>query len=201
MATPAMQQYGKPKTPKQHFQQIRLKLESLAEEYGLDLRPGSANGLAIEARRMQVPQRPLHHQPALVPCRAELDGIGTADPCLIVPATWPVELLPPHRHVAVGGQVKSIEPSRYLLPKCVLDAAWRSRLTWQGCLMPVLVMIKGDQKYLVRAKSWFFQCGEYCGQDIDASFTSEPNERDLNREAYSWGDDMNANLTLVLAKL
>jgi len=200
MATPAMQRYGKPKTPKQHFQQIRLNLESLAKRYGLELGANSGDSLAAEARRMQVPQRLLPHQPALVPCSAELDGIGSVDPCLIVQATWPIELLPPHRRVAVGGQVKSIGKSPFSLPKCVLDAAWRSRSTWQGCLMPLLVMIKGDQKYLVRPNSWFFRCGEYCGQDIDAAFTSEPNERDLKSELYNWGDDMNASLTVILAK-
>lgn len=200
MATPALRQHGKPKTPKQHFLHLRLDLEALAERYGLELGGPNQQALLTEARRMQVsPSLPRHPGP-VVPCRAELDGTGSADPCLIVPADWPIQLLPPHKRLAVGGQVKSIRESRFRLPPAPMETAWRSTQTWQGALMPVLVTIKGDQKYLVRANSWFFRCGEHCGQDIDTSFISEPNERDLEREAYHWGDDMSNSITVVLAR-
>lgn len=200
MATPATRQLSKPKTPKQHFLHLRLELEALADRYGLELGGLNSQSLLQKAQRMQVsPLFPRHLGP-VIPCRVELDGSGSADPCLIVPADWPIQLLPPHKRLAVGGQVRSISESRFRLPACVMETAWRSTQTWQGAPMPVLVMIKGDQKYLVRANSWFFRCGEHCGQDIDTLFMSEPNERDLKREAYHWGDDMSNSITVVLAR-
>jgi hypothetical protein len=199
MATPAMRQYGNLKTHRSHFQQVRTALEALAERYGIGLGAPHTHALAAEARCMQV--HGLSGRPSVVvPCRAELEDVGWADPCLIVPADWPIALLPPHKRLAVGGQVKSIADSRFLLPKCVLEAVWHRTQTWQGCLMPVLVTINGEQKYLVRANSWFFQCGENCGQDIDTLSTSDPNERELAREAYHWGDDMSHCTTVVLAR-
>lgn len=200
MATPAMRQYGNLKTHRSYVQQVHLTLETLAERYGIGLGAAQAETLPADARRMRIPPRQSRHQPALVPCLAELDGMGWADPCLIVPADWPIAQLPPHKRLAVGGQVKSVAESRFLLPRCVMEAAWRRTQTWQGSLMPVLVSIKGEQKYLVRANSWFFRCGEHCGQDIDTLSTTEPNERELARETYHWGDDMSSSITVILAK-
>jgi hypothetical protein len=200
MATPAMRQYGNLKTHRSHFQQVRTALEALAERYGIGLDTRHAEKFAANGLCMKVPLRQARHEAVVVPCRAELDEAGWADPCLIVPADWPIALLPPHKRLAVGGQVKSIADSRFLLPRCVLEAAWHRTQTWQGCLMPVLVTINGEQKYLVRANSWFFQCGEHCGQDIDTLSLSDPNERELAGEAYHWGDDMSHCTTVILAR-
>jgi hypothetical protein len=129
-----------------------------------------------------------------------LKDSGTADPCLVVPASWPVELLPSHKSLAVGGQVISISRSLFSLPRYIMDAAWRSTQIWQGSLMPILVMIEGDAKYLVRANTWFFRSGRYRGQDIEPSYTNEPDERDLKRGNYMWGDDMSSELTIIVAR-
>src|SRR5665213_558034 len=97
MATPAMRQYGNLKNHRSHFQQARLTLESLAERHGIGLGSRYTPMLATEARRLQVAHGPLRQRPAVVACRAELDDVGWADPCLIVPADWPIALLPPYK--------------------------------------------------------------------------------------------------------
>ena len=66
--------------------------------------------------------------------------------------------------------------------------------------MPILVMIEADAKYLVRANTWFFRSGQYRGQDIEPSYTNEPDERDLKRGNYIWGDDMSSEVTIVVAR-
>jgi hypothetical protein len=81
-----------------------------------------------------------------------------------------------------------------------MDAAWRSTQVWQGALMPVLVVIDGDEKYLVRANSWFFRLDNFRGHDIDPSYVNEPDERDLKRGAYLWSDDLSSEITLVVGK-
>jgi hypothetical protein len=182
---------------------LRYRREALAQleaKYGLDFPAVEGPDLAGEVRRLQLPQRLLNNETTVIPCRAELKDSGTADPCLVVPANWPIELLPSHKALAVGGQVTSITRSLFSLPRYIMDAAWRSTQIWQGSLMPILVMIEGDAKYLVRANTWFFRSGQYRGQDIEPSYTNEPDERDLKRGNYIWGDDMSSEVTIVVAR-
>lgn len=182
------------------MRRVRESLGQLESRYGLELGGAGGIDLTAEARRLQLPQPLLNNQTIVIPCQAELQDLGLVDPCLIVPSSWPVELLPAHKQLAVGGQVRSIARSAYSLPKYVMDAAWRSTQVWQGSLMPVLVLIDGDERYLVRANSWFFRLGNFRGQDIDPSYVNEPDERDLKRGAYLWGDDLSAEITLVVGK-
>jgi hypothetical protein len=182
---------------------LRYRREALAQleaKYGLDFPAIEGRNLAGEARRLQLPQRLLNNETTVIPCSAELRDAGIADPCLVVPASWPVELLPSHKSLAVGGQVISISRSLFSLPRYIMDAAWRSTQIWQGSLMPILVMIEADAKYLVRANTWFFRSGQYRGQDIEPSYTNEPDERDLKRGNYIWGDDMSSEVTIVVAR-
>ncbi|MFL6302930.1 MAG: hypothetical protein ACJ72H_05250 [Candidatus Sulfotelmatobacter sp.] len=189
----------KSKNREESMQQIRRTLADLEAKYGTQLGGKGTTAVTEQAKRLQLPQKLLNNQTSVIPCRAELSGVGIADPALILPASWPVELLPPHKQLAVGGQVSSIARSSYSLPPYIMDAAWRSRQVWQGSLMPIVVLVDGESNYLVRANSWFFRSGKYRGQDIDPSFTNEPVERDLKRGSYHWGDDMSNELTIVVA--
>lgn len=194
------QEHGKTSGREEYLRRVRESLGQLESRYGLELGGAGGIDLTAEARRLQLPQPLLNNQTIVIPCQAELQDLGLVDPCLIVPSSWPVELLPAHKQLAVGGQVRSIARSAYSLPKYVMDAAWRSTQVWQGSLMPVLVLIDGDERYLVRANSWFFRLGNFRGQDIDPSYVNEPDERDLKRGAYLWGDDLSAEITLVVGK-
>jgi hypothetical protein len=194
------QEHGKSKGREEHLRRLRESLSRLESKYGLELGGPGGVDLTAEARRLQLPQPLLNNQTIVIPCQAELQDLGLFDPCLIVPSSWPVELLPTHRQLAIGGQVRSIARSTYSLPKYVMDAAWRSTQVWQGALMPVLVVIDGDEKYLVRANSWFFRLDNFRGHDIDPSYVNEPDERDLKRGAYLWSDDLSSEITLVVGK-
>ncbi len=189
----------KSKTREEALQHIRHTLAELETKYGMNLGGEGTGVLTEQAKRLQLPQKLLNNQTAVIPCVAELKEFGLADPCLIVPASWPVELLPPHKQLAVGGQVTSLARSTYSLPRYIMDAAWRSTQVWMGSLMPIVVLIDGESNYLVRANSWFFRSGRFRGQDIDPSFTNEPVERDLKRGSYKWGDDMAGQMTIVVA--
>jgi hypothetical protein len=181
------------------MQQIRRTLAELEAKYGNSLGGHGTSAVTEQAKRLQLPQKLLNNHTSVIPCAAELKGVGMADPSLILPASWPVELLPPHKQLAVGGQVVSIARSSYALPPYIMDAAWRSTQVWMGSLMPIVVLIDGESNYLVRANTWFFRSGKYRGQDIDPSFTNEPVERDLKRGTYHWGDDMSGELTIIIA--
>jgi hypothetical protein len=200
MPQPGAQETGKSKGREEYLRRLRESLNRLESRYGLELGGSAGADLTAEARRLQLPQPLLNNQTIVIPCQAELRDLGLVDPCLIVPSGWPVELLPTHKQLAIGGQVRSIARSAYSLPKYVMDAAWRSTQVWQGSLMSVLVLIDGDEKYLVRANSWFFRLGAFRGHDIDPSYVSEPDERDLRRGAYLWGDDLSSEITLVVGK-
>jgi len=200
MPEPGAQEHGKNRGREEYLRRVRESLAQLQSKYGLELGGAGEIDLTPEARRLQLPQPLLNNQTIVIPCQAELKDLGLADPCLIVPSSWPVELLPTHKQLAVGGQVRSIARSTYSLPKYVMDAAWGSTQVWQGSLMPVLAVIDGDEKYLVRANSWFFRLGNFRGHDIDPSSVNEPDERDLKRGSYLWGEDLNSEITLVVGK-
>jgi hypothetical protein len=194
------QEHGKTRGREEYLRRLRESLGQLESRYGLELGGAGGIDLTAEARRLQLPQPLLNNQTIVIPCQAELQDLGLVDPCLIVPSSWPVELLPAHKQLAVGGQVRCIARSTYSLPKYVMDAAWRSTQVWQGSLMPILVLIDGDERYLVRANSWFFRLDNFRGHDIDPSYVNEPDERDLKRGAYLWGDDLSSEITLVVGK-
>jgi hypothetical protein len=199
MSIQADQDSYKSRNREESLQQIRRTLAELEAKYGIALGGQGTKTLADEAKRLQLPQKVLNNRTSVIPCAAELRDFGIADPCLILPASWPVELLPAHKKLAVGGQVASIARSSYSLPPYIMDAAWRSTQVWKGSLMPTVVLIDGESNYLVKANTWFFRCGKYRGQDIDPSFTNEPVERDLKRGTYQWGDDMSGEMTIVVA--
>ena len=57
----------------------------------------------------------------IIPCQVELKGEGRINPCLIVPNSYPVEMFPPHKRLAAGGQVESLANSEYTLPRLIVE--------------------------------------------------------------------------------
>ena len=155
--------------------------------------------LLKQAEALKLQRTVLSPGKIVVPCAAELKDVGRADPCLIVPSSLPIELLPKHRSLAVGGQLTSLGRSLYCMSPYLMDEAWRAQGFWNGQPLPLLVSIKGAYKYLVKQKSYFFKFENFVGSDIDQLSPMEPDARDMKLGRYHWGSDLTEELTLVVA--
>ena len=183
------------------IEQDRGKLAELGSRYGLLLRSPDGADLYAQAGSMKLHRKILSPPKTVIPCSAALKDIGPTDPCLIVPASLPLEVLPPHRSIAAGGQVISIGRSAFALPSFLMEEAWRPREGfWNGQPLPLLVAIHGDYRYLVRQKSCFFRYENYRGTDLDHLSPSAPDTRDLKLNRYHWGSDLREELTLIIAE-
>ncbi len=178
----------------------RTSLADLKNKYELDLRGGDGESLYQRAVDLKLPQKLLSPPKTVIPCSAELKDIGMADPCLIVPSILPVELLPAHKWIAVGGQVISLTRSPFALPPFLMEEAWRAQGFWNGQPLPIVVAIGGEYRYLVRQKSYFFRFEKFRGSDLDHLSPMEPDERDLRLGRYHWGSDLTEELTVVVAE-
>jgi hypothetical protein len=183
------------------IERTRSTLAQLQAQYGLALHGPAGESLYDQAVNLRLNRKILSPPKTVIPCMAELKDLGRADPCLIVPYSLSIELLPAHKRLAVGGQVLSINSSPFSLPPYVLDAAFRSQGYFKGELRPILVSIQDEYRYLVRANSFFFRFENYLGSDIDHSSPSEPLEPELKAGRYHWGSDLSDELTLVIADL
>jgi hypothetical protein len=180
----------------------RTAVAALKEQYGLALGEAHGENLYQQAVRLGLTRRIISGAAkTVIPCSAELKDLGSANPCLIVPASLPIELLPSHQQIAVGGQVLSLARSQFTLPAYIMDAAWRPQGAWQGAQFPILVSIRGEYRYLVRPNSYFFRSGEYVGHDLDQSSPAETSESDLKAGRNNWGDDLTSELTVVVAEI
>jgi hypothetical protein len=183
------------------IKQDREQLAELGKKYSLALRSPDGVDLYAEAGAMKLYRKILSPPKTVIPCSAALKDRGPVDPCLIVPASLPLEVLPPHQSIAVGGQVISISRSVFVLPSFLMDEAWRPREGfWNGQPLPLLVAIQGDYRYLVRPKSCFFQYGNFHGSDLDHLSPMEPDTRNLKLNRYAWGSDLSEALTVVVAE-
>jgi hypothetical protein len=183
------------------IKQDREQLAELGSKYGLALRSPDGVDLYAEAGAMKLHRKILSPPKTVIPCSATLKDRGPVDPCLIVPASLPLEVLPPHQSIMVGGQVQSINRSAFALPSFLMDEAWRPREGfWNGQPLPLLVAIHGDYRYLVRPKSYFFRYQNFRGSDLDHLSPLAPDTRDLKLNRYGWGNDMSEVLTVVVAE-
>jgi hypothetical protein len=177
----------------------RTQLAELTEKYGLSMSPAGGQPLLKQAEALRLQRTVLSPGKIVIPCAAELKGVGRADPCLIVPSSLPIELLPKHKSLAVGGQLISLGRSLYGMSPYLMDEAWRVQGFWNGQPLPLLVSIKGAYKYLVKQKSYFFKFENFVGSDIDQLTPMEPDARDMKLGRYHWGSDLTEELTLVVA--
>jgi hypothetical protein len=178
----------------------RTELAVLTEKHGLAMKDVDGAPLMGRAKAMGLERTVLSPPKVVVPCAAELKDLGRVDPALIVPSTLPIELLPQHKSLAVGGQVLSIGRSMFGMSPYLMDEAWRAQGFWNGQPLPILVSIKGVYKYLVKQKSYFFKFENFVGSDIDQLSPLEPDARDLKLGRYKWGSDLTEELTLVVAE-
>jgi len=184
----------------QAIERDRAALAELQNQYGLALRSPDGDSLYEKAISLKLARKVLLPPKTVIPCSVVLKDIGAIDPCLIVPSTLPLELLPTHRSLAVGGQVASLAPSAFALPNYLMDEAWRAQGYWNGQPLPILVAVRGEYRYLVRQKSYFFRFENLRGSDLDHLTPMEPDERDLKLGRYHWGSDLSDELTLVIAE-
>ncbi|MGH9584290.1 MAG: hypothetical protein ACRD4O_15300 [Bryobacteraceae bacterium] len=188
------------KTRAEVIEHTRAALAELQGKYGLPLGGLNREPLLNEAAGLMLPRKILMPSKTVIPCAAELQDIGRAEPVLIVPSNMPVELLPAYKALAVGGQVLSIARSVFALPSYIMNEAWNAHGAWNGQPLPILVAIRSEFKYLVRQKSCFFKFEKLRGSDIDQLSPREPEERDLRLGRYHWGSDMTDELTIVVAE-
>ncbi len=177
----------------------KTELAELTAKYGLAFKERDGVSIAKQAADLKLKRIVMTPPKPVMPCAAELEGLGHVDPCLIVPASLPIELLPKHSRLAVGGQVLSLARSMYCLSAFITEEAWRAQGFYNGQPLPIVVSIKGAYKYLVKQKSYFFKYGEFVGADIDQLSSIEPDPNDLKLNRLYWGDDMTDQLTLVIA--
>jgi hypothetical protein len=182
------------------MERARTQLAELQGKFGLAMRGPGGESLFDQAANLKLPRTVLSPPKTVVPCAVELRDIGKADPCLIVPSSLPIELLPNHKSLAVGGQILSIGRSMFALSPYLTDEAWRAQGYWNGQPLPLLVSIRGAYKYLMKQKSYFFRCESFVGSDIDQLSPMEPDEKDLKLGRYKWGGDLIDELTLVVAE-
>jgi hypothetical protein len=178
----------------------RTELAELTDKYGLAMPDNGGEPVIRQAQAMGIQRTVLSPPKIVVPCALDLMDLGRVDPCLIVPASLPIELLPKHKLLAVGGQVKSLARSMFGLSPYLMDEAWRAQGFWNGQPLPILVSIKGAYKYLVKQKSYFFKYEDFVGSDIDQLSPTEPDARDLKLGRYHLGSDLTDELTLVVAE-
>ena len=183
----------------EQIEQARAGMAELAAQFGLAMKDGKGESLIEKAMDLKLTRTILSPPKTVFPCAAELKGLGYLDPCLIVPVSLPVELMPGHKRMAVGGQVQSIARSLYAMSPYMIDEAARAQGYWNGEPLPMLVSVRGNYKYLVRQKSFFFKFENYVGSDIDQLSPMEPERMTLKLKRYYWGDDLTAELTLIVA--
>jgi len=178
----------------------RTALAELTDKYGLAFPGGEGATLMKQAEALRLKRVVMSPPKTVMPCAAELTGLGMVDPCLVVPSSLPIELLPNHKALAVGGQVVSLARSFYCMSPYITEEAWRAQGFWNGQPLPLLVSIKGSYKYLVKQKSYFFKYEEFVGSDIDQLSPMEPNPKDLKLQRFHWGSDLTDEITLVIAE-
>lgn len=181
------------------LEQDRAAISSLSADHGLKLLGRDGANLIDQAQKLQLIRKIMSPSRTVIACSATLKDRGPVDPCLIVPASLPLELLPAHKTLAVGGQVLSIGRSPYALSSYLTTESWRNVGFWNGQPLPSLVAVRGEFRYLVRPKSYFFHCNGVRGAELDQLSPMEPDGRDLKLNRYIWADSMASELTLVIA--
>jgi hypothetical protein len=182
------------------IEQSRRQLAEARSKYDLVMRGSNGEPLYEQAVKLKLTRKILSPPKTVIPCSAELKDIGKSDPCLIVPSTIPIELLPPHKRLAVGGQVLAIGKTRLALSSYLMDESWRAQGFWNGQPLPIVVSIRGAYRYLVPQKSYFFRFEDFTGSDIDEVSPMQPDERDLRLGRYRAGTDFADELTVVVAE-
>ena len=184
----------------EEIEQSRASMTELASKFGFAIKEAAGESLIDRAIELKLSRSILSPPKTVFPCAAELKGLGLLDPCLIVPVSLPIELMPRHKSITVGGQLDSIARSMFAMSPYMIDESARAQGFWNGQPMPMLVSIRGSYKYLVKQKSFFFKFENYVGSDIDQLSPTDPDPMGLKLNRYYWGDDLSGELTLIVAE-
>ncbi len=184
----------------EEIEQARAGMAELAAKFGLAMKDSDGESLIEKAKDLKLARTILSPPKTVFPCAAELKELGYVDPCLIVPSTLPVELMPKHKSIVVGGQVLSIARSMYAMSPYMIDEAARAQGFWNGKPLPMLVSVRGNYKYLVPQKAFFFKYENWVGSDIDQLSPMEPDVMSLKLNRYYWSDDLSGQLTMIVAE-
>jgi hypothetical protein len=183
----------------EQIEQARAGLAELTAKFGLVMKDSQGEPLINKALDLKISRTILSPPKTVFPCATQLNGMGYVDPCLIVPSSLPVELMPKHKALAVGGQVQSISRSMYAMSSYMIDEAARAQGFWNGQPMPMLVSVRGSYKYLVPQKAFFFKYENWVGADIDQLSPVEPDPMGLKLNRYYQSDDLSGELVIVVA--
>jgi hypothetical protein len=184
----------------EQIEQSRADMAELTAKFGLAMKDSKGEPLIDKAIDLKLARTILSPPKTVFPCAADLKGVGYLDPCLIVPASLPVELMPRHKAIAVGGQVQSISRSMYAMSPYMIDEAARAQGYWNGKPLPMVVSVRGNYKYLVPQKAFFFKYESFVGSDIDQLSPTEPDLMSLKLNRYCVSDDMSGELTIIVAE-
>lgn len=184
----------------EELEQARAEMAELAAKFGLAMKESAGDSLLEKAKELKLARTILSPPKTVFPCAAELKDVGYKDPCLIVPSTLPMELMPKHKSIAVGGQLLSISRSMYAMSPYMIEEAARAQGFWNGQPMPMLVSVRGSYKYLVPQKAFFFKHDNWVGSDIDQLSPMEPDVMGLKLNRYYWSDDLSGELTVIVAE-
>jgi hypothetical protein len=184
----------------EEIEQVRADVAELTAKFGLAMIDSNGSSLVDKAKDLRLARVILSPPKTVFPCAAELKDRGAVDPCLIVPSNLPVELMPKHKSIAVGGQVLSISRSMYALSPYMTGEAARAQGYWNGQPMPMLVSVQGNYKFLVQQKAFFFRFETWVGSDIDELSPMEPDVMGLKLNRYYKSDDLSGELTIIVAE-
>jgi hypothetical protein len=84
----------------EQIEQARAGLSDLTAKYGLVMKDSAGASLFDKAMELKVARTILSPPKTVFPCAADLKDLGFLDPCLIVPSSLPVELMPKHKSIA-----------------------------------------------------------------------------------------------------
>jgi hypothetical protein len=88
----------------------------------------------------------------------------------------------------------------YAMSSYMIDEAARAQGYWNGKPLPMLVSVRGNYKYLVPQKAFFFKFENWVGSDIDQLSPMEPDLMSLKLNRYYVSDDMSDELTIIVAE-
>lgn len=184
----------------EEIEQTRAGVAESGAKFGLVMKDAQGEPLIGKAIDLKLARTILSPPKTVFPCAAELKDTGYRDPCLIVPSALPVELMPKHKSIAVGGQVLSISRSMFAMSPYMIEEAARFQGYWNGKPMPMLVSVRGNYKYLVPQKAFFFKFENWVGSDIDPLTPMEPDVMSLKLNRYYQSDDLSGELTIIVAE-
>jgi hypothetical protein len=97
----------------------------------------------------------------------------------------------------VGGQIATVKPSQFTLPRDIIAQARQRPEIRMGVFIPLLATFR-DERYLIPAGAYFFKTALHTGADVSSALISEPEETEHRKGLYCWADDCSESTTYGL---